>query len=242
MTSLSEERERLLRRLHSAAGTLPLGAFFLLHLWINARVSRGHAAYDAVTAQFQRVPALFAIELLVVFAPLTFHAAAGVFLMAKGAKREARGAGDKPWATVMQRLTGALTLGFLVVHLFQFRLQVATDQIRPADFFPLLCDRLSATNGLGIPSSAVIYLAGLAAASYHFANGILGSCFTFGFVRSGPSARLVSACCAGVGLATFLVGANTVISLSTGAPWPGRGEPPTREDVGVIRIGQRTPN
>jgi succinate dehydrogenase / fumarate reductase cytochrome b subunit len=243
MTSLSEEHERLLRRVHSAAGVLPLGAFFLAHLWINARALQGGEAYRRITTRLQDLPALLALEVLFVYVPLAFHAGYGLWATFARRPPPPRGPGDKPWAAMMQRFTGALTLCFLVVHFWQFRVQVAVDRVRPADFFPLLCDRLSSTTGLGIPVTAGIYLAGLAAASYHFGSGVLGFCFTFGFVRAESRARLLSACCVGLALATFVVGADTVFTFATGASWPGSGEPTVpQNDVGTIRMGLDSPN
>jgi hypothetical protein len=97
--------------------------------------------------------------------------------------------------------------------------------------------------------NAALYLVGVASASYHFANGLLGFCYTFAWAGEefpGPGQRrrthAVSACCAGIGLATFLVGANTVIYLATGASWPVPSNPePPADGVGIIRIGAGTP-
>lgn len=241
MTSLSKERERLFRRLHSAAGILPVGAFFLAHVWINARALQGEGAYDRIAARLDAFPAMLLVEALSVWAPLAFHAGYGVRLLLTEKARESRGPLDKPWGAKLQRVTGAVTLVFLAFHVYQFRLQVAFGRVAPEDLFPLLCDQLSATTSAGIPVNAALYLVGVAASSYHFANGILGFCHTFGWAGA-RRAYWISACCTGIGVASFLVGANTVIYFATGAGWPGEGGPPVPADgVGTIRLGAGTP-
>jgi succinate dehydrogenase/fumarate reductase cytochrome b subunit (b558 family) len=247
MTSLSKEQERLFRRLHSAAGIFPVGAFFLAHVWINARALQGERALSAVATRLAGFPAIIAVEALFVWAPLAFHAGYGVRLLLRERARETRGPLDKPWASRLQRFTGLVTLVFLVIHVYQFRLQVALGWLAPEDLFPHLCDQLSATTSAGIPLNAALYLVGVASASYHLANGLLGFCYTFAWAAEPPGAAqrrrtyLVAACSAGLGLATFLVGANTVISLATGASWPIPTEPGAPSDgVGTIRMGAGT--
>jgi succinate dehydrogenase/fumarate reductase cytochrome b subunit (b558 family) len=250
MTSLSKEQERLFRRLHSAAGIFPVGAFFLAHVWINARALQGERALSAVATRLSGFPAMLAVEALFVWAPLAFHAGYGVRMLLRERPREARGPLDNPWASRLQRVTGAVTLIFLALHLYQFRLQVALGKLAPEDLFPHLCDALSTTTSAGIPLNAALYLAGVAAASYHFANGLLGFLHTFAWAQGAeaPSiarqrqVRIVGACCAGVGLATFLVAGSTVIYLATGATWPVPSDPaPPDDGVGTIRIGAGTP-
>src|SRR6185295_3118563 len=52
MTSLSEEHGLCApRKLHSIAGVMPLLAFVVLHLWINARAMQGRASYDRLVTK-----------------------------------------------------------------------------------------------------------------------------------------------------------------------------------------------
>jgi succinate dehydrogenase/fumarate reductase cytochrome b subunit (b558 family) len=241
MTSLSRERERQLRRLHSATGILPVGAFFVAHLWINARALQGAAPFERVTDRLQHWPLLALLEVVLVYVPLTVHAALGARIVWQGGPALPRGPGDKPWAVPLQRLTGVVSLLFLLLHVWQFRIQLLLGNVTSADFFPLLCDRLSTTTSAGIPLNAALYLVGLAATSYHFANGVLGACYTFDVALARVRPRLVSACCTGVGMATFLVGASTVLYFATGATWPGGDSAPNPPDgVGTLRLGMKT--
>ena len=69
-------------RLHSISGVVPVGVFLAFHLYSNAEARRGADAYNALARRIQGTPALLAIELLLVAAPLLFHGIYGLFRIA----------------------------------------------------------------------------------------------------------------------------------------------------------------
>jgi hypothetical protein len=85
------------------------------------------------------------------------------------------------------------------------------------DFFTELCAELSSVTPLGIPVVAVAYLIGIAAAAYHFSNGLHGFCFSWGITGSRRASRLASGAFGVLGVALFLLGANTVVYFATGS-------------------------
>jgi succinate dehydrogenase/fumarate reductase cytochrome b subunit (b558 family) len=223
MTSFSKEgRSARWLRLHSATGVLPLGAFLVLHLWINGRATQGREAYDGLVRRIQSTPGLVVLEVLGIYAPLLFHAAYGAWLTGTGQPLRPPPPHAKSWARPLQRATGAATLAFLGYHLWTVRLQTMLGNLRSADFFPALTDTLSATTRSGIPLAAAAYLVGLAAASYHLANGLTGFCLDLGLATTARATRMVSLACTISGMALFLLGANTVVYFATGGTWPTR--------------------
>lgn len=221
MTSFSKERRWFwLGRLHSATGVVPVGAFFVLHLWTNARAMQGRAAYDLLVRRLQSAPGLVALEALVL-APLAFHAGYGVLMTLGRVPSPPPARHSTSWSRPLQRSTGAVTLAFVCFHLWSLRVQVALGRMRPPDFFSTLCDSLSSTTSVGIPLAAPAYLFGLAASSYHFANGLASFCRRFELVARERPARILSFACTLLGMALFLAGASTVVYFATGAGFPG---------------------
>jgi succinate dehydrogenase / fumarate reductase cytochrome b subunit len=69
----------------------------------------------------------------------------------------------------------------------------------------------------GIPTIAVGYLVGLAAVCYHFANGLVGFCFSWGFTVSRRALRRVAGVAGVLAVVLFAMGANLVLYFATGS-------------------------
>jgi succinate dehydrogenase/fumarate reductase cytochrome b subunit (b558 family) len=216
MTSRTKER---LSRLHAITGVLPVGIFLAVHLWINAKATQGPAQYGRLVSALQTFPGIHVLEVSLILLPLSFHAGFGAYLTLNRAHSLPRPYA-KPWTRSMQRLTGALTLVFLIYHLCEFRLRVLVGSMTPADFFPTLTSSLSSTTSFGIPAVAGAYLLGLAATSYHFANGLASFCVRYCNVATERGSLFVGAACTAIGAVCFLVGANTVVYFATGGTFP----------------------
>lgn len=208
-----------LRRLHSVAGTLPLGAFLLAHLWTNFRLMRGAWASDDAWFQTGTTPLFVVLEVLTVELPLAFHTGYGLVLVAK---REPLSSERKSSnSRIADRVSAVVAFGFIVVHLWQFRIPLALGRMRQADYFSVLCAMLSSTTYLGIPLAASFYLVGLAATSYHFAYGLAGLPSTWGVRLPDRWNRWRLGLSAALGIAAFVVGASTVLYFATGSKFPG---------------------
>jgi succinate dehydrogenase/fumarate reductase cytochrome b subunit (b558 family) len=214
-----EHRSFLFRRLHSITGMVPLGVFLVCHLWTSAKAMRGAEIYEHAATGISSDRVVAVLELVGVAIPLAFHAGYGVVL----ALRSRTNVGAYPlganWAHALQRVSGLATLAFVLWHVVQFPLQVALGRMKPEDFFGALAELLSSTTTGGVPLAAAAYLVGLAAVSYHLSNGISGFCFTFGFSTTLRARRLIAAGAFVIGLASFVLGAETVVYFATGAPF-----------------------
>jgi len=212
-----ERRSFVLRKLHSLSGAVPLGAFLVLHLWTTAHGMNGREAYErAVAASYER-PLFVLLEVVFVYVPLLFHAGYGIQLAVSGRPNVNRYPTAKNWGHLMQRVTGALALAFIVYHAGQFRLPVLLGRMDPTDFFPQLCASLSSTSWGGLPLVAAAYVVGVAACAFHFSNGLQGFCFSWGITVSEKATRRASTFFGIVGLVLFGYGALTVIYFATGA-------------------------
>lgn len=180
---------------------------------------RGAETYEHAAAGFSSDRVVAVLELIGIAIPLAFHAGYGVVLAVRSRTNVAAYPLASNWAHALQRVSGLVTLAFVLWHVVEFPLQVALGRMKPQDFFGALADLLSSTIGGGVPLAAAAYLVGLAAVSYHLANGISGFCFTFGFSTTLRARRLIAAGAFVIGLASFVLGAETVVYFATGAPF-----------------------
>lgn len=212
-------RPFLLRKLHSLTGALPVGGFLVFHLWTNAAALQGQARYDEAVAGISHMPYVRVLELVLIMAPLAFHAIYGVKLALEGRPNVGRYPFTRNWMYTMQRVTGLIAFAYIAFHLWEYWFQKLRGHMAAEEFYPRLCANLASTVG-GVPVIALVYILGIAACVFHFANGLWAFCFSWGITIS-RRAQMMSATAFGVvGLVVFLLGANTAIYFATGAAFP----------------------
>lgn len=174
-------RGTTLRRLHAISGLVPVGAFLVFHLYVNAWASRGRDAYDAAVRRLQQAPLAGAAEILLILLPLIFHGVVGLFVIASlPPAAERRGRAQRALA-VSQRVTGVYLFGFLLFHLWTTRLVQLSDHA-DLDLYRLLQATLAS------PWIRLVYVVGVLAASFHLAAGLWSLAALSGRVES-PLAR-----------------------------------------------------
>lgn len=222
----SDRRSFVLRKLHSLTGVAPVGLFLLVHLWTNASALGGERRFNAAVEQIARLPFLPAIELSFIFLPLSFHAVYGIWLSRAARLNVAAYPHGRNWAYVMQRVTGVVTFVFVLAHLWQLWAQKQFFGLSHQSFFTVLTRDLSDVR-MGAPWLAIFYMLGVAASVYHFANGLIGFCLTWGIVTTRRAQRRVTVFATLFGSALFLLGGATVLFFATGTKPYLPGESPT---------------
>lgn len=209
----------VLRRAHSLCGALPLGVFLVEHLVTNASALYGRRAFATAVERIQRLPGLVWLEALGIFAPLVFHAVYGVFIARRAKLDVARYPYLSHWMFVLQRATGVLAFAFVLVHLWQFRVAKARATLDASQFYGAI-DRT-----LADPLWFGVYLAGLSATVFHFANGLRTASDTWGIVTSDRGRTTVAWVAAIVGIALWALGVDTMYHFAFrcggGVPLPG---------------------
>ena len=211
-----------MRRLFSLSGVLPLGIFFVAHLWTNAHALSGDASFTIAQQRTAAIPGLFMLELLFVFAPLALHAAYGTWLTVT--RRALPGPSVySPAVRTMMRVTGVVALAFVAFHLVELRIPMATEGMRASELHTALSARLSTTTWT-MPLRAMFYMVGLAAVAFHFAAGLWGYCVSRSWSHLASARARVSAAIGfgAIGLTLFVVGADVVTLFATGARLIGR--------------------
>lgn len=210
-----KRRAFVLRRLHSLSGVVPLGGFLVEHLWTNSSALGGKGEFDRAVGAIQSLPALPLFEIGLIFLPLAFHAFYGIAIARSGSVNVRLYPTARNWAYLMQRLSGVVTLAFVLFHLYEFRMKTAFFGMPSSAFYDTLSAHLSSTT-FGIPLVAIGYILGLLSTTFHFGNGLVGFCITWGLTPSKEAQKRASWASLGVGTLLFLLGTNTVIYFATG--------------------------
>lgn len=237
-TPLADPRHRafVLRKLHSLSGVVPVGGFLVVHIWTNAKALEGQPAFDEAVGAINRLPLLPLFEAGILL-PLAFHALYGVKLAFEGRSNIGRYALARNWMYTMQRASGLGALLFLLYHLWELRVPKALGQLAPAGFYPTLSAQLSSTWN-GVPVVGLVYILGLAACCFHFANGLWGFCASWGITQSRRAQSRAGLVFGLLGLGVFLLGADTALFFATGTRLFGG---PPGDRPGPARSGRDLP-
>jgi succinate dehydrogenase/fumarate reductase cytochrome b subunit (b558 family) len=210
----ASRRAFVLKKLHSLSGVIPVGVFYIEHLWTNAKALQGEEAFTRAVADIQALPYLPVIEIVGIFVPLAFHAFYGIVLAFQSRPNVAY-TYARNWLYVAQRVSGLVAFVFIGYHLYEYRIHKWLFGMQSDAFYGVLSAHLSSTQ-VSVPWLALAYLVGVVATSFHFANGIWGVLFSWGVTVTRTSQRRSAYACAALGIALFLLGANTVLYFATG--------------------------
>jgi succinate dehydrogenase cytochrome b subunit len=206
----------IVRRVLSLCGLVPLGAFLVVHLAINASALAGSSAFARTAGWARDLPALPLVEWLLVFLPLLVHASLGLWLIVRRQPLHSP-APYAPGLRLAMRATAVGTLCFLAAHLSELRLRGSTDSRTPGVLATLLDAHLSSTR-YGVPWVGVAYLLGAGCATFHFA---CGSWAAFAVSPAGQASerrrRLAAWASVALGIVMWAVFADVVVLRATGA-------------------------
>jgi len=211
----------LLRRLHSLTGIVPVGLFLIEHLLTNS-LAFWPEKFNEQVHWLHNLHYLLVLEIVFIFLPLAFHAIYGVAIAWTARHNVTQYRYLDNWRYLLQRYTGYITLIFVIVHLGHFRfahLLGGEHYVGAANPFGL-----TQRGFLETPPGAVwfvIYLVGLTAAVYHFCNGLVTFCITWGIAISVPSRKRLSVVAGGVFAVLMIWGVMALYALSTIERAPG---------------------
>jgi succinate dehydrogenase / fumarate reductase cytochrome b subunit len=202
-----ERRHFILRRLHSLSGIVPIGAYLLLHIFLeNAFILGGPEQWDAMAAAIGSLPLpmLLAAEIFILWGPILFHGLYGVVIaytgdsFNTGLRYEYRGS----YLYVLQRATGIIALAFIGFHVYTTRLSHY--------FFGTEIDYELMHGFMSHPVYFLVYLVGVLSSVFHFTNGIWTFCVTWGLTVGPRAQRVAQQVSAGL---FFVMGATSVAIL-----------------------------
>lgn len=179
-------RSFILMRLHSLAGIIPLGFFLIEHLISNFTALLGEAAYNRQIEWLHSIPFLPLIEIIFIGIPLLYHAGFGIYIGYMSKNNNLSYQYPRNWLFYLQRLSGLITLAFILYHLISLRL---------ADlFFGKEIHFQSVQEHLANPWIFLFYIAGVLSTTFHFSNGLRAGLITWGITVGEKSQRAAYYC------------------------------------------------
>ncbi|MFQ5672319.1 MAG: succinate dehydrogenase [Nitrospinales bacterium] len=202
----------LLLKLHSLTGILPIGLFLVFHLGFNSLRTVGVTQYRFGIDLINNTPFLIWIEVFVIYIPLLFHSFMGFYIAYLGKTNVFRYRYARNWMYTLQRVTGAIVFVFLIYHMGT---TVVPKMIAGKTLFAAAPFLIDIMNGeFHDWQGRVIYLVGIVAATFHFANGLWGFCVSWGIIIGRNAQRNAAIVFMLIGLVLTAMGVATVAEFS----------------------------
>ncbi|GGH72850.1 succinate dehydrogenase cytochrome b558 subunit [Compostibacillus humi] len=203
-----QNREFFNRRLHSLLGVVPIGIFLVQHLFINHFAVYGEESFNKAAGFMANLPFVLLLEIFVIYLPLLYHAILGVYIAFTAKNNTKRFSFFRNWMFRLQRLTGIITLVFIVWHVWETRVQVALGN---AEVNYSLMEGI-----LSNPIMFWFYIIGVISAVFHLANGLWGFLVSWGITQTPKSQRVATYATLIVFLVVSYLGVRTLIQFAYG--------------------------
>ncbi|KFZ42445.1 succinate dehydrogenase cytochrome b558 subunit [Anoxybacillus sp. KU2-6(11)] len=197
-------REFFYRRLHSLLGVIPVGLFLTQHLVVNHFATRGADAFNKAAAFMEQLPFRYFLEIFVIFLPLLFHAIYGLYIAFTAQNNVSRYGYFRNWMFMLQRLTGIITLIFVVWHVWETRVQAAFGAEVNYDMM---------ANIVANPFMLAFYIVGIVSAVFHFANGLWSFFVSWGITVTPRSQQISTYVTMGIFVALSIVGIRAILAF-----------------------------
>jgi succinate dehydrogenase / fumarate reductase, cytochrome b subunit len=172
----------LSHKLHSLLGLFPIGLFLLFHLTANYQATRGPEAFNTAVGFIESVPFLLVLEFALIYIPILFHAVYGLYIAFQAKHNVGNFGYFRNQLFLWQRLTGIITLIFIVWHVWETRIQKA---LGVEVNYDMMADILSN------PAMVVFYAIGIVSTTFHFSNGIWSFLVHWG-ITVGPRSQRIA--------------------------------------------------
>jgi len=200
----------LMRKLHQLTGIVPLGAFFVVHMFTNSKAMLGQDEFNKAVEQIHGIPYLLFIEIFGIFLPLVFHSVYGIVISKEARNNILNYSYGRNWLYVLQRATGIFLFFFILFHILSLRF----------GFFGVESVAGNASNAYQIVSGELasvgilaLYIAGIVATSWHLAYGIFLFAVDWGLVIGEKAQSYVLKGCVGLAILLSAVGINAALSF-----------------------------
>ena len=182
------------KRIHSFVGIVPLGIYLVLHLSRNISTLGGAESFDSAVRETWKNPINYLWVALLVYIPLVYHAAYGLYLTLTSNKQNFfKYPNFENLRYVFQRLSAVGLLGFLCAHIFLTRVHVSMGWLQSsANPSGQVTWNYFAEHMWHNPMTAPVYLLGILAAAYHLANGFSTFCISWGITTGEKAIKKAS--------------------------------------------------
>ena len=172
----------LSHKLHSLLGLFPIGLFLLFHLTANYQATRGAEAFNQTVGLIENVPLLLVVEFVFIYIPILFHAVYGLYIAFQAKQNVGNFGYFRNQMFLWQRVTGIITLIFIVWHVWETRIAKAMGAHVDFDMV---------ANIFSSPAMIVFYTIGIISTVFHFSNGLWSFLVHWG-ITVGPRSQRVA--------------------------------------------------
>ena len=206
-------RTFILRKLHQLSGIMPLGIFLLEHFYTNSKALAGESAFNGAVKDLQSIPYILLVETGGIFIPLIYHAVYGLVITVEARPNNLHYPYARNWFYTIQRVTGIILFFFILFHVLNFRfglipgLNTVSVAHHPEQSFGIVAGEFRM-----IPIF-IIYVIGITATVWHFANGIWLFLVDWGITIGERAQRLAGYACIAFGVVLLAVGLNAAVAF-----------------------------
>ena len=187
-----------LRRLHSLLGIFPIGVFFIEHVFTNSLAFfYGDEMYNAAVLRLQSLPFVLFLEIGFIGLPILFHGILGLVIWWKSKSNPQDYGYARNWLYFAQRWTGIIAFAYIILHVWGMRIAWAIDPAIDHLDFAYVAERLTQ------PALILVYVVGVACASFHFGNGLWNFLVKWGVTVGEHSQRNLLYICSAIGVIVF---------------------------------------
>ncbi|HHW37647.1 MAG TPA: succinate dehydrogenase [Bacillales bacterium] len=201
---MAKDREFFNRRLHSLLGIIPVGLFLTEHLVVNHFATGGASAFNAAAGFMGTLPFVHFLEVFLIFLPLLYHAVYGLYIAFTAKNNVSKYSFFRNWMFLLQRVTGVLTLIFVVWHVWETRLAAAFGAEVNFDMM---------ANILSSPAMLIFYIVGVLSAVFHFSNGLWSFCISWGLTITPRSQKISTYVTMGIFVLLTIVTLRTIFAF-----------------------------
>ncbi|MDX6610887.1 MAG: succinate dehydrogenase / fumarate reductase, cytochrome b subunit [Blastocatellia bacterium] len=201
------------RKLHQLSGIVPLGLFLLEHFYTNSKALTGPGDFNNAVKDLQSIPYILFIEIGGIFIPLIYHAVYGLMITMEARPNNLNYPYPRNWFYTIQRLTGMILFFFITFHVLNFRfgmipgLNSISVAHQPGKAFEIVAGEFR------MVPIFIVYLIGITATVWHFANGIWLFMVDWGITIGERAQRLTGYACIAFGVLLLLVGINAAVAF-----------------------------
>jgi succinate dehydrogenase / fumarate reductase, cytochrome b subunit len=222
-SSFFARNEFLIRRWHSLTGLIPIGAYLVVHLSVNASLLSGPSVFQKNVYQIHGLEdALTFVEWALIFLPILFHGLIGAMIWSRGLSNTGQYPYCSNYRYLLQRATGLIAFAFILWHVFHLHgwfhgdlwLNIVARPLGGSQFRPF---NAASTLGAALrnPFVQALYAIGMLSCVYHLANGLWAMGITWGVWTSPAAQRRASRVCGTFGLLLAIVGLAALVGAAT---------------------------
>ncbi|NNE97402.1 MAG: succinate dehydrogenase [Pyrinomonadaceae bacterium] len=208
-------RTFLLRKLHQITGIVPLGAFFFVHMFTNAKAMNGAKVFNDAVADIHHLPFLLLIEIFGIFLPLLYHSVYGIIISAEAKVNVVSYGFGRNWLYLFQRITGIFLFVFILFHLLHLRFGlfagIGLTDIAVAGNASMAYEIIALDfQSVGI---VIFYILGVGATAWHLGYGIFLFVVDWGIVVGEKAQKAALYASAFIAISLFGLGTNAIFSF-----------------------------